>query len=348
MALLPVLPIFDIRNQARKKRSYPLRADPLGNLDDGDFFDRFRFRKDTFQHICDLIRPDLTHKTHRNSALSPELQLCCALRFYASGSFLEVVGDTVRVSRSSASRTVTKISTLLAQKLDDFVKFPSDAEIKTVQNDFYEIARVPGIVGAIDGTHIKIQAPASDQEPFYVNRKGYHSINVQGICDAKYRFLNIVADWPGSAHDSRILQMSHIGSEFSARRQKGILLGDSGYACSEWLLTPLLAPKNLAEERYNRAHKVTRCIVERTFGIWKRRFHVLHSEIRMDPRKVCHIIGACAVLHNIATRRGDLLPNQQDVQGDDDSDSVDDIVAERSQHGSTFRQNYIQNYFTKS
>lgn len=39
---------------------------------------------------------------------------------------------------------------------------------------------------------------------------------------------------------------------------------------------------------------------EQTFGRWKRRFHVLHSEICMATEKVCIIIGACAVLHNIA------------------------------------------------
>ena len=29
-------------------------------------------------------------------------------------------------------------------------------------------------------------------------------------------------------------------------------------------------------------------------------FHLLHSEIRMKPEKVCLLIGACAILQNIA------------------------------------------------
>lgn len=37
---------------------------------------------------------------------------------------------------------------------------------------------MPGVIGCIDGTHIKITAP-SNQEWAYVNRKGVHSINVQ-------------------------------------------------------------------------------------------------------------------------------------------------------------------------
>ena len=37
-------------------------------------------------------------------------------------------------------------------------------------------------MGRVDGTHIRIQAP-QENENGYVNRKGFHSINVQGICN---------------------------------------------------------------------------------------------------------------------------------------------------------------------
>ena len=65
-------------------------------------------------------------------------------------------------------------------------------------------------------------------------------------------------------------------------------------------MTPYTRPKNPSQEAYNTSHTRTRVVVEQTFGRWKRRFHVLHSEIRMDPEKVCKVVGACAVLHNIA------------------------------------------------
>lgn len=34
------------------------------------------------------------------------------------------------------------------------------------------------------------------------NRKGYFSLNVQAVCDADLRLMNVVARWPGSAHDA--------------------------------------------------------------------------------------------------------------------------------------------------
>lgn len=37
---------------------------------------------------------------------------------------------------------------------------------------------MPSVVGAIDGTHIRIKAPAGEEWVF-INRKGEHTINVQ-------------------------------------------------------------------------------------------------------------------------------------------------------------------------
>lgn len=48
---------------------------------------------------------------------------------------------------------------------------------------FFEKFGIPGVVGVIDGTHIAIVPPKSDDpvypEHVYINRKGYHSINTQ-------------------------------------------------------------------------------------------------------------------------------------------------------------------------
>jgi hypothetical protein len=38
-------------------------------------------------------------------------------------------------------------------------------------------------IRAINWTHVRIQAPSLDYEYAFVNRKGYYSKNVQGVCD---------------------------------------------------------------------------------------------------------------------------------------------------------------------
>ena len=57
--------------------------------------------------------------------------------------------------------------------------------------------------------------------------------------------------------------------------EDGVLLGDSGYASSPFLMTSYTTTRNEAQEAYNNAHAKTRVIIEQTFGRWKRRFHVI-------------------------------------------------------------------------
>jgi hypothetical protein len=111
----------------------------------------------------------------------------------------------------------------------------------------------------------------------------------------------MVAKWPGSTHDSHIFRTSSVAQDLEGTSlDSGVLLGDSGYPCLPYLMTPYIDPQTRKERSFNRSLKSTRSAIERAFGILKRRFHVLHGEIRMTPERVCAIIAASFVLHNIA------------------------------------------------
>ncbi|XP_016426855.1 putative nuclease HARBI1 [Sinocyclocheilus rhinocerous] len=79
----------------------------------------------------------------------------------------------------------------------------------------------------------------------HVNRKSFHSINVQMICDADCLITNLEAKWPGSVHDSRVFRASRIYQRLSLGEFSGVLLGDKGYACETFLLTPKLQHSRL-------------------------------------------------------------------------------------------------------
>lgn len=151
---------------------------------------------------------------------------------------------------------------------------------------------------------------SGDNAEYFRNRKGYFFINVQAIINKNLEFTDIVARWPGSVHDSTIFNNSRIRALFEAGTfGDGILLGDSGYPLRSYLITPLLNPRSRAEQLYNESHIRTRNIIERTFGIWKRRFPVMALGLRFQKvENILPVIVATAVLHNIARRGGDLLP----------------------------------------
>ena len=152
------------------------------------------------------------------------------------------------------------------------------------------------MIGAIGCTHVRIICPNKENAMAFVNRKQFYSINVQAVCDSDAFITNIVARWPGSTHDSRIFENSNIADKLRDGALDGILVGDSGYACRAYLLTPILKPKNTGEVRYNTAHRRTRCVIERCFGFLKR----LHLGESTALANTLVIIVATAVLHNFA------------------------------------------------
>ena len=66
-----------------------------------DVKSRFHFGRDSINYLADLLSDDLARNTARNHALSALLQVLVALRFFASGSFLEVIGDTSGLPKST-------------------------------------------------------------------------------------------------------------------------------------------------------------------------------------------------------------------------------------------------------
>lgn len=142
------------------------------------------------------------------------------------------------------------------------------------------------------------------------NRKGYFSLNVQTVCNSNLEITNVVARWQGSVHDSTIFNNSHLRANFEdGAYGNGLLLGDSAYPSKQYLVTPLLNPQTAAERLYNESHIRTRNIIERLFGIWKRRFSILALRMRYHLCRIIPIIVATAILHNIARRNNDAVPD---------------------------------------
>ena len=80
-------------------------------------------------------------------------------------------------------------------------------------------------------------------------------------------------------------------------------MGDRGYACRPWFMTPYPEPAPGPEVRFNGA--LAR--IEMTFGLLKARFNCLRG-LRVAPDRACAITVACAVLHNVATLRRERVP----------------------------------------
>ncbi|KAJ9579415.1 hypothetical protein L9F63_024478, partial [Diploptera punctata] len=224
--------LYDMLLKTRKLRKIRERPDHIERYDEEEFFVRFRLGKDSVIFIHDMIRHKLQHKTQRNHAISSMAQLLLTLRYYACGNFLICMGDFCGIDKGTTSRIIRRVSEAIAGLGRTFIRLPeTEEEISQVQQGFYEIASFPKVIGALDCTHVKISSPGGPNAEEYRGRKGYFSINVQTVCDAQLKILDIVSRWQGSTHDQTIFNNSALKAQFE-RGQMGnsVLLGDSGYA----------------------------------------------------------------------------------------------------------------------
>jgi hypothetical protein len=75
------------------------------------------------------------------------------------------------------------------------------------------------------------------------------------VFDGQDNIIDLVARWPGATHDSRILRESGLFALFENGHVPGehkYLLGDSGYPCKRWLMTPYLHPQQGSQTEYNK------------------------------------------------------------------------------------------------
>jgi hypothetical protein len=228
MALMLIIAQQRGRRLIRRERIFRDRTNPLDAYDDDEIRKKYRLTRQMILALHDEISVDIEPQTQRNHAVPAILQLFCALRYYASGSFQEVLGDAHGLHKSTISRIIHRVSTALCRRRHQYIQFPrQQAQQQDIMEDFHDIAGFPRILGAVDGVLIIITAPFED-EPLYVGRKGDHCLNILAICDAKLKFTYAVVRFPGSTHDSFIWRTSNLCAEFENGNFDGWLLGDSG------------------------------------------------------------------------------------------------------------------------
>ena len=145
-----------------------------------DLYRKFRFPRHEIIALTDEVA-ESDEVVMREGSLPILMQLVMlALRFFACGSFQDVCGELVGVSQPTASRTIHRITQAILRTVRRWIVFPTQEQADRQKQQFWGRHRFPNTFACIDGTHILIQAPPNDEWQ-YINRKNFHSINVQVI-----------------------------------------------------------------------------------------------------------------------------------------------------------------------
>ncbi|XP_073118648.1 uncharacterized protein [Henckelia pumila] len=167
-----------------------------------------------------------------------------------------------------------------------------------------------GCLGALDGTHISVHVPARDMAR-YRTRKGTIAVNVLAVCDREMNFIYALTGWEGSAADARALRDA-LTRDDSFRVPRGCYyICDNGYENIEGFLTPYrkvryhrdswgnraTGPENY-KDLFNWRHSRARNVIERAFGLLKKRWAILRSPSFYPIAVQNRIILGCILLHN--------------------------------------------------
>ena len=209
-----------------------------------------------FEHLLGLVGPlIMKHDTRFRKAIPVDERLSLSLRYLASGDSQISLSYLFRIGRKTVSSIISETTYAIAEVLRPiYLTCPTTVEHwKTIAADFEELWQFPHSIGAIDGKHIQIEKPAKTGTLFY-NYKGFTSIVLLAVCDARYNFTVADVGQYGSSNDAGVLAHSEIYHAFENNiinvpadeslpgsaegKLPYFLLGDDIFPLKTWLVKP--------------------------------------------------------------------------------------------------------------
>lgn len=129
----------------------------------------------------------------------------------------------------------------------------------------------------------------------------------------------------------------------------------SGYPTRPWLLTPIVNPQNVGQQRYNERLCSIRSIIERCNGVLKNRFRCLlrYRTLHYHPTTAGKIVNACCILHNLCLERNIPEPDEPHMEEPEYGmynnpnfiDIMPQLINPDLVAGRNLQQNIIANHF---
>uniref|UniRef100_A0A671S3X4 Zgc:194221 n=1 Tax=Sinocyclocheilus anshuiensis TaxID=1608454 RepID=A0A671S3X4_9TELE len=265
-------------------------------LDNGRFKAYFRVDKDQFDYILRKVGPSISKQSFCRETISPAQRLCICLRYLATG-------DSLRPSPSPYGTTLWKNT---CHHLTE--------RWREIAADFQQMWNFPNCVGAVDGKHIVIQAPASSGS-LYFNYKGSFSIILLAVVDAQYRFQVVDVGAYGQSSDGGTLAVSAFGralcqgslgipedKSLPGAEHLGphVFVADEAFPLRRHMMRPHPG-QNIGREKrlYNYRLSRARRMVECSFGILATQWRLYRRVLGVTPEMAEKAIKATCILHNL-------------------------------------------------
>jgi DDE superfamily endonuclease len=257
--------------------------------------------------ICQLSRKPGSHlsmlRHAPNSMISPAQRLGVYLQI-AAGTSVSDVMLVFGISQADVSKSIWVVTKAINQCRAFYMAYLTcHNEQKRIAQGFYDksAAGFCCCAGALDGiliwTHrpseANVAAASRDIGKFFCGQKHKYGLNMQAICDAQGRFLDVLLMFPASTSDIPLFESASIYQKL----QDGLLapglynplsshcfltdsrflcltglclFGDNAYINSPFMATPYSGTKGGIKDAYNFCHLQLQINIECAFG------HLVH------------------------------------------------------------------------
>ncbi|KAJ8914227.1 hypothetical protein NQ315_003590 [Exocentrus adspersus] len=285
----------DDKEPLPRNESYYEETIPRYDVD--DFHAHFRMSRRTLEMLTRNIghRRDLGHEEQLDK------EVAFTIWMLAKPESFRACSDRFGYPRSTGHNIFCKITAAICQMLPDEIIWPDINEANGIAARVENKTRFPGVIGMIDGCHIPIKAPAHNPVDYY-NRKSFHSVILQGVCNDNMLFTDVFIGMPGKCHDARVFRNSPLYDKIineNLVNNNQHLLGDSAYPLMLNLLTPFRDNGHLLPNQmnYNTILSSIRSKIEQAFARLKGKWRRLKF-LDMNIENISSVIAAACVLHN--------------------------------------------------
>ena len=174
---------FRVREDRRKISGYAEATIPFYLMDDFQRF--FRLSRGTFEIILRNVATTLIPNIQKGRPIiKPEKKLFIAIWFIAHQDTIHRISDRFNMTNSSVIRCRNQVFDLVLQTLrNKFIYLPQNEDVKNkIIDDFHAVSQFPNVLGAIDGTHIRIVAPHDHPQIEKSFTQLFFRVFVQAIC----------------------------------------------------------------------------------------------------------------------------------------------------------------------
>ncbi|CAH8278714.1 unnamed protein product [Arabidopsis lyrata] len=295
-----------------------------------------RMSLDCFRSLCDVM--EIRYGLQPTLNVSIEKSVAMFLRICGHNEVQRDVGLRFGRTQETVNRKFFEVLRATELLACDYIKTPTRQELrripKKLQRDRRYWPYFSGFVGAIDGVHVCVKVKP-ELQGMYWNRHDRTSFNIMAICDINMLFTYVWNGAPGSCHDTAVLTMAQ---DLLPPRDKYYVV-DSGYPNKQGFLAPYRSSRNGVvryhmsqfyngppprnkQELFNRCHASLRSVIERTFGVWKKKWRILCEFPRYDIDVQKRVVTATMGLHNFIRISNYFDEDFVEVMGDTNINNV--------------------------